>query len=542
MKRMIVILIFLSVIPLVNLLTPGIMQAHDAPDHVARIANFYQSLSEGVWIPRWAANLNWGYGHPILMFLYPLPSYVGSVFHAFGLTLAGSVKLVFAVSYTASILAFFLWARRQWNPVAGAVGAVLYGFAPYRFVDLYVRGAIGEHVAFVFPPLIFLGLLGIARNTGSWAGVLLALAMAGLLLSHNAISLMMLPVILLYFIYLYIYETKNRRNFFILAAWNCLLGFMLSAFFWIPAFFEGKYTLRDIVTRGEFANRFVPLGDFFHSPWNYGGSATLSKEIGIPQLVAIIGLVITGLLTRSAKTKALSFGIISLLVIALMLMTQVSRIVWDTVGILQKFQFPWRIMTVVVFLSAASGSLGIAHVKKRQVLIASLFVGLALITTMHMWKAKGYLVYPESRYTGIYPGTTDTGESSPIWSVRFMEREPAARVQVISGKALVLEPARTTTGREYFIQADERSRILENTLYFPGWRVLVDGSQVPVEFQDPEFRGLMTFWVDKGAHRVKIVFGDTKVRRFSNLISLAGLLMLGSLSTMKIWMAKRRSR
>src|SRR5512143_3061861 len=98
------VLILVSFIPLLWLLHPGLPVTHDGPDHVARIANFYQSLSEGNIVPRWAANLNWGYGHPILMFLYPIPSYVASVFHFMGFPYIDSTKLVLGLSFIASIL------------------------------------------------------------------------------------------------------------------------------------------------------------------------------------------------------------------------------------------------------------------------------------------------------------------------------------------------------------------------------------------------------------------------------------------------------
>src|SRR3990167_5800000 len=47
------IVIFISLLPLTPLLHSGIFAGHDTPDHVARIANFYQNLSEGTLIPRW---------------------------------------------------------------------------------------------------------------------------------------------------------------------------------------------------------------------------------------------------------------------------------------------------------------------------------------------------------------------------------------------------------------------------------------------------------------------------------------------------------
>jgi len=154
--------IILLMLPILSLIRPGLPDGHDTQDHVARIANFYQSLSEGNLVPRWAGNLNWGYGHPILMFLYPLPSYAASLFHYIGFSFVDSTKLVFGVSYIVSGLTMYLWMSSAFGKRAGFISALLYTFAPYRFVDLYVRGAIGEHVAFVFPPLIFFFLYKIA--------------------------------------------------------------------------------------------------------------------------------------------------------------------------------------------------------------------------------------------------------------------------------------------------------------------------------------------------------------------------------------------
>ena len=257
------ILLILSLVPLLDLASPGLPITHDGQDHVARIASFYQSLSEGNIIPRWAGNLNWGYGHPILMFLYPLPSYAASLFHFIGFSFVDSTKLVFAVAYIASILAMYLWARDQWGKPAGFVASLLYGFAPYRFVDLYVRGAIGEHVAFIFPPLILWSLYNKRTVIG-------AISVAGLMFSHNAVSLMFAPVIVLYILYL------NRS--YLQSLVTVALGSLLSAFFWMPVLYEGKYTLRDIVTNEDFTSRFVQFSQLLYTPWNYGIGNELSKE------------------------------------------------------------------------------------------------------------------------------------------------------------------------------------------------------------------------------------------------------------------------
>lgn len=527
MKKL-VILLFISIIPLLGLLHPGLPKGHDTPDHVARIANFYQSFSEGNLVPRWAGNLNWGYGHPILMFLYPLPSYIASLFHAVGFSFVDSTKLVFGVAYIASLLTMYLFASTAWGALPGLFAAVLYGFAPYRFIDLYVRGAIGEHVALIFPPLIFYGLLRMARNNReTLGGVIAALGMAGLLLSHNAVALMMLPLILMYVLYLYFFEAKNRIRFLSLVTCFLSLGFVLSAFFWIPAFFEGKYTLRDIVTKGDFSARFVPWQWFFVSPWNYGGGNEFTKEIGILQWVSIISAFIIFFRIKSRGVKWFIGGSLVSIVLSLWLMTDSAGFVWEKFTLLQKFQFPWRFLTISVLLSSLLGGFVVSHIpKKITVPVIVGFVGLIFLSTWGMWSAKEYMVRNDDFYRSIYEGTTDTGESSPIWSIRFMEHRPKVVYEAIEGEAMIVPGFRNSTRHEFTVSAKTDARIVDNTLYFPGWSVLVDDKKIPVEFQDPDYRGLMTFLVPAGEHRIMVIFTDTKLRKVANVLSVSGLVAI----------------
>ncbi len=524
-KLLLIALVLLSVLPTLDLLQPGLPITHDGQDHVARIANFYASLSEGNIVPRWAANLNWGYGHPVLMFLYPLPSYVASLFHFFGFTFVDSTKLVFALSFVASVLAMYLWLRAQWGSPAGFVGAVLYGFAPYRFVDFTLRGAIGEHVAFVFPPLIFWSLFLLAKDGKRVMRYIsvLSLSSAGLILSHNAISLMFFPLVVLYLLHLTVFAVsrKERRIFFLRGIGAIGLGFLLSAFFWVPAFFEGKYTLRDIVTKGDFAGRFVPWSWFLYSPWNYGGGNQFTKELGRGQIIAIISALF---ILKRSKERQLIIGSLIVFILAVFMMTDWSGWIWNSLTLIQKFQFPWRFLSLTTFLSALFGAIVVASVPKKYTwLLGGFLIILSLATSIPMWKAKGYSIKPESFYGGVYYGTTDTGESSPIWSVRFMERTPASAIEVIEGAAKITSFKRTTTEHTYAVEADKQTRLVDNTLYFPGWIVTIDGRQVPVEFQDPSYRGLMTFWVNPGSHQIVVRFADTKLRTFANSLSLGAV-------------------
>jgi hypothetical protein len=564
-----VIVILVSCIPLFNLLTKGLPITHDGQDHVARIANFYQALQDGVIIPRWAGNLNWGYGHPILMFLYPLPSYVASLFHFIGLSFVDSTKTIFAIFFVMSVLFMYIYASRRFGRLPGIVAAVLFGFAPYRFVDLYVRGALGEHAAFMFLPLIlyfidrlsiinystytvdlkkqylklknqhinkkvsslfnyFSILFRIACNN-PFHGVGLSLSTAGLILSHNAISIMFIPVIGMYVWYVWKFEMKKNTYYILLTLIYILLGFGLSTFFWIPALIEGRYTLRDIVTQGEFGNRFIDWKQLFYTPWNYGGDRDLPKDIGLSQWIIVV-IALWYLVKTNIKSSRLLLVFSIVFIISIIFMLPISGFIWKYVTLLQKFQFPWRFLTLLVFSTSIIGAIVMTYLHgKLKYIFAGIIIFISIIGTSYMWRAKAYKIYDESFFTGVYDSTTDTGESSPIWSIRFMEKRANKSIEIIDGTADISTVKRSSVFKSYTITVEKESRILENTLYFPGWKVLIDGKPTTIQFQDPSYRGLITFIVSEGKHNVDIKFGDTIIRKISNMISLITLICIGVL-------------
>lgn len=523
-----ILVILLGFIPLLNLFTPGFPVTHDGQDHIARIANFYKNLEEGVLIPRWAANLNWGYGHPVLMFLYPLPSYLASFFHLLGVSFTDSVKLVFGFAFIASGMTMYLWIRNFLGTIPAIFATTLYLFAPYRFIDLYVRGAIGEHVAFVFPPLILYFLLKLTKKYSAWYLFGGSISLAGLILSHNAISLMFLPLILLYVGYL-IFLSKKKKFLLTNTLFILLLGFGLSAFFWLPAFFEGKYTLRDIVTQGIYFKHFVDPKAFLYGPWNYGQSGEFTFQIGFFNLFSLLASLFTFIYLFKKKNREylIVIGLLVYTIFTVFLMTSYSDFIWKRLLILQNFQFPWRFLSVIVFTTAVLGGFFAYNLSgKIQKIILIILVAISIFLTKDYWKAKSYFQKPENYFTGIYYGTTDTGESAPRWSIRFMEQEPKAHLEVIGGNAIIEELGRKSDLREYKVNVKKNAQLRENTLYFPGWEVSIDGKKTNIEFQDQKNRGVITFFVESGEHTVKINFKETKLRFLADIISLLSLLIL----------------
>ncbi len=110
-----------------------------------------------------------------------------------------------------------------------------------------------------------------------------------------------------------------------------------------------------------------------------------------------------------------------------------------------------------------------------------------------------------------------------------MEKAPKSHVEVIQGKADVKEGKRTATVHQYKISNATNAGIRENTLYFPGWQVLVDGKPADIQYQDANNRGVITFFISNGNHDVQIKFAETRLRLIADIISLVSLSSLGLL-------------
>ena len=336
---------------------------------------------------------------------------------------------------------------------------------------------------------------------------------------------MFIPIFIIYPLFL----VKNKKSLFWVYS-TFLYGLLLSAFFTIPAFLEGKFTLRDIVIGNEYVYRFVanPL-TLLYGKWNYGITGQFSVQIGILNILGI--LVFPYVLFKLKKNKLvkrlLLFFFVAFL-IAIFLVLPQSNFLYQVLTTLKKFQFPWRFLSVSTFaLSIITSSIFLVLDKKYQKLGLIVFISLAIIISFPYFQAKGYFKKPDSFFNTIYHGSTDTGESAPIWSIRFMEHEPKGHIEKITGEASFVEKERESTHHIYIVNVGSSgARIQENTLYFPGWKVLVDGVLVPIQFQDPAHRGLLTFEVPSGQHKIDVVFGETKLRTISNILSILSFAVL----------------
>src|SRR3990167_6080714 len=155
-------LIFLTLLSLWvtrDFFRPEFFRSHDALYHVVRLDQFHKALISGQFPVRCAPDLLNGLGYPLFVVNYHLPYYLAEAFHLFGLSLFDAIKATFIVSAIASAMTSY-WLFLSWTkkPLAALSGSLIFLISPYRLANIFERGALGEAFAYIFIPLVFLGL------------------------------------------------------------------------------------------------------------------------------------------------------------------------------------------------------------------------------------------------------------------------------------------------------------------------------------------------------------------------------------------------
>lgn len=525
-KRLLLIIV-ISLIPFVTIFTtPLAPHTHDSPVHYARIAAYYKALSEGQILPRWAGELNYGYGMPLFNFIYPVPYLISAIPVALGGGLVLSFKMTLAISFILSGVFMYLFASKFFKDENRAIVAtMLYQFAPFHLIDLVVRGDFAEGYALSFLPLVLYAItVGFEQKNS--ARNILSIGLSALLLitSHNGISLVFFGVITLFVL---IFSPNNNKR--IEAILGLTLGITLSAFYWIPAIIERKYTYGDLFMKNMYKSHFAPLMHFFLPNFTNaknlqtGGIAVSFGFIHVISLcIALVSLAKKRI--RILQEQKILWFTLGLTAGALFVMQPISRFFWGSIPILRMFQFPWRFLNVTTFSLALLGAVVLVH-KKTSVWKVAVLCVLITLSTLVYFKPPLGLDPIDEKYFWNYPlNSTYFGESDVIWSAGPAGSYPAERFEVIGGKGIVTNPIKKGTQHTFTIEAETPVQVVDKTQYFPGWRVFSDNQKIPIEFQDQNWRGLITFRLPPGTHHIRVEWGASKIRQIANIITIIGFI------------------
>lgn len=486
---------------------------HDGEYHIIRIVEFSRMLGAGYVIPRWAPDMNSGYGIPIFNYHYPLPNYIGSFIRTLTRDAVYAFQASVGLGYIAIAAASYLWLLTLFSPVPAAVGTLVTAFVPYLFVDMYVRGSIGEVWATAF---LIACLYLFEKKKLLW----FALAYGLLILSHNIMAMLYTPFIL------GVALIRNKKG----AVWM-LGGLAISAFFWLPALLESRYVVG--LNTVNFREHFVRVYQLLIPSWGTEFSATgrfgtiMSTQIGIAPILAIIGAIWVSLREPKRAYTKLYLYFLSVVALCIVFMLPVSGILWEIITPLQLMQYPWRLLSFVIPVAGFAAAMWTGSLKRPWlgVLLAVLAVTLAASYARPVLYAPRTEAYYLSR-PNFTDGTSSMGNSfSTIWT-GWKEVRPEAPYTIDNGR-VTRQTRWQYLEKDFTVLMDKAGTVTVNTLYFPGWIALIDGKEVPISYLSD---GIIRISVPQGIHSINVRFTDTAARTAGNILftaSVAVLIVLG---------------
>ena len=365
--------------------------ANDARHHVYFLFEYDRVVQDGVWWPRWSPDFAFGYGYPFFNIYGLFSHFLAEVLlHFFGFSTTGAVEAVFALSIFGSAGAMYAFARTWVGRQGGLIAALVYVYAPYHLLNLYVRANLAESMAFVWLPLCLWASREVILRPGYRWVVLLAVSYGGLMLTSNLVIVLFSPLLGIYLLvlaviydrdmvttappritgtphlasqpwYRWIWQTIVRL---IPAGLGLMAGLGLSAIFWLPMAIERQYVRLDqwFDGRYDYRGNFVFLYQLFSPQWGYGISQPgpddpIGFQIGAAALVlAVLGVLLTW--RRIGRQRGEIACFVAAALGATLVATTWGRALWE-VPLLGTFlgfaQFPWRwfgITTLCVSLLA----------------------------------------------------------------------------------------------------------------------------------------------------------------------------------------------
>lgn len=493
------IVILLTIPAVFALLNPGFFVTDDGNWMIIRFSAFYESLRSGQFPVRFLYRLNNSYGYPVADFLYPLFMYIGVPIHVLGFSFVNTIKIIFGLSIFGSSIFSYLWLKKHFNNLASLVGALSYTFFPYHLFDVYTRGSVGEVLALTIVPFV---LWQIERKSLFFISVGIAL----LILSHNSLALLFLPLIILYMFLRFDFKKGKIKKYIYKQIAVVLIGLGLSAFFWLPALFDKQYTVFDKTLVSDFSGYFIS-----------------NEKLGLLGIISLVVL-LTSIILVFIKRNKIFFYFLLLSIIFTLLTFSFSKIIWDVFPFINLIQFPFRLLSVVCLGITYLIAYQINLLKgKKIILISLIYLLLIFISAKDYIYPNAFQNYPDTYYSTNQDSTTVRNEYMPKWVDKIPQSSPSEKVTVIKGNQSIENLNIVNNKISFNFYSPSETLIQVNTVYFPGWVVKVDGDETEINYED---NGLIRFSAFKGNHSVEVKFRETGFRLFANLVSLFSFLSL----------------
>lgn len=516
-------------------LFPGRPANFDSHFHITNIAQFSQIIKTGELPVIWMNNFA-NYGLPMGIFAHQITNYLGAflVFITNDPTTSYNL-LVFASIFLSSIFTY-LFLRFYFSSQASFLGTFIFCFTPYHIFNIYVRGAMPEVFSGIFLPLIFIALYLFIVKKKNYAFFLIAIFIAGLTLNHPMMLVVYSIVFIPYLVFLLLTSRLSKKlkiKMFLATFLSFALGLLISSYYVIPLNFEIKYFYYGLIKNHITQNSYLSFTNYFDPSWFYFTKSEILTRGHVVQfglietLTLILGLgylLFCKVIKKTKQNMSILYFALALTILIIFFTTKYSDIFFQKLYFLNSIQFPWRFLSGLIFIPPIIAAFLYDKFPKKILFLLTIFA-VSYFSFPQLY-GKNVNIYPTSSYYfskvnahSILMNTIWTGKSED-----YQDKNPQG--QIIQGQGKITAQLLKNSYRKYQVDAKTKITMVDHTFYFPGWVAYVDNVKTNIEFQNPDYRGVITYTVPSGKHNVLLIFEDTKIRLLGKALSIASLIIL----------------
>ncbi len=508
---------------------------------VMRLLEMDKCLYDGQVPCRWSPDMVWGFGQPMFNYYSAFPYYLGALLRILlPLTYLGTVKSLFLISFLMGGIGMYKLTKEFWGKSGGLLSAILYTYAPYHALDVYVRGALSEVFALSLLPWMWFFLYKLIRKRSLGGFVGSAVSVSFVLATHNISTMIYAPITLLWCLYWIFVQKKVKTIFNVVFAG--LLGLGLASFFIIPATFEQKIIQTQFLTSdySDYRAHFVTLRQLFinrswgDGPSIFGDADEISFQIGWPHwwvgLIAVANFCY--LLIRKKidkKTAVLISGLAGFTMLFTFLTHLKSFFIWEKIPQMSFIQFPWRFLGLTFFfLSFVAGSINLSKTLFiRLLIVLTIFLSIVLNFQYFIPVHYSRKVTDEQKLSGV---AFELQQKSAIMDYlpKTAQVAPQAlafeKPKIIEGDLNVGNFNKSSDSFSFDVDVYTPASVEVPVMYFPGWKVYVDGREAEIGVHG--VHGLIKISLINGQHDVYGKFTNTPVRSFANTLSIISFAIL----------------
>lgn len=561
------VIILMASIPLFN---NYLIRGHDIYFHLMRIEGLAQGLGAGEFPVRIQPTWYDGYGYAVSVFYSDLFLYPAALLRLLGISLQDAYKVyVVLCNVATTLISGYSFGKIFRKREIGVFGSCLYTLAPYRLVNLYTRGALGEYTGMIFWPLLIYScvlLLNEDRNKVQLqkGAVLMGISMAGMLQSHMLTAEIACMVLLLLVV---VYCRRIFHKEVMLAGCGAVAAALgLSAWFLIP-FLDymlfGRFNINSIRNndimiqrQGAFLSQVFAIYDNAVGQSLDAGAGTagdFTQGVGLSLMLSVIILMllcIRGYLkqeerrNRQITITAAGLGVLMVVMSTLYFpwnrLCRISRICRY---IIVKIQFPWRFTGVAVGLLVVVWCAVLNYTereydRRKKVITICLAVGILLLSVGHFvidlkQRAERIQVRSvEEMDTFVASGEEYLPVDTVLDKLKTQElyKDDSVEISdvVFHGTSITMHVKNTSA---------QQTGLELPRLYYAGYQALEvtdEGQHFPIEVTDGTNHVIKLMIPEQTEGNITLSFREPWYWRLSEIITLlsAGIVIL---YTYKIW-------